>query len=79
MDGETTAAILHPMHRTSRALTGAVVDTYEAGMRVVVDLERFLARTVPSGPLGWVAGDLADLTRDATAIQLSTIRWMLDL
>lgn len=79
MHGDKTATTLHPLHRTVRAVAGGIVDTYEAGMRMVVDLERLVARMAPSGPFAWTAADLADLTRDATAIQLSTIRWMLDL
>jgi hypothetical protein len=70
---------LHLNPRAARAVTAAKIDTYEAAIRLITDLERIVARTMASEPLGSLAGGLADLTRDATAIQLSTIRWLLDL
>jgi hypothetical protein len=67
------------VRRTARAVTAANVDTYEAAVRFVTDLERIVARTAGDEALALVANGLADLTRDMAAIQLSTIRWILDL
>ena len=69
----------HPLVRLVRALAAGSVDTYEAAVRAVTDVERAVGRSVPYEPLGVAAARLADLTRDTAAIQLSTIRWMLDL
>jgi hypothetical protein len=71
--------MLHLGPRAARAIAAASLDTYEAAVRAISDLERAMARAVAYEPLSSVAGGLADLTRDAGAIQLSTIRWMLDL
>jgi hypothetical protein len=79
MDAERTAARVLPAHRAARAVASATVDTYEASMRMVSDVERILARTVEYEPISSLATDIADFTRDATAIRVSTIRWMLDL
>ncbi len=70
---------LNLVPRTARAVAMANVDGYEAAVRVVIDLERIVARTAAFEPVSAFAGRLADLTRDTAAIQLSAIRWMLDL
>jgi len=61
------------------AIAAANLDTYEAATRLIVDLNRIVARNTTMEPIAFVAERLAELTRDAAAIQLSTIRWMLDL
>ena len=68
--------------RASRCATRAIaanLDTYEAATRLIVDLDRMVARNATAPPIALAAGRLAELTRDAAAIQLSTMRWMLDL
>lgn len=69
----------HPLARLARAIAAGSVDTYEAVVRAVTDVERAVGRSGPCEPLGVAAARLADLTRDIAAIQLSTIRWILDL
>jgi hypothetical protein len=69
----------HLLERLGRAIAAASVDTYEAAVRAVTDIERILGRSVPYEPLGVAAARLADVTRDTAAIQLSTIRWILDI
>jgi hypothetical protein len=67
------------VRRTARAVTAANIDTYDASVRFLTDLERIVARSAGDGALWLVATGLADLTRDVAAIQLSTIRWIFDL
>jgi hypothetical protein len=69
----------HLLERLARAIAAASIDTYEATIRAVTDVDRILGRSVPYAPAGVVAARLADVTRDTAAIQLSTIRWILDL
>jgi hypothetical protein len=69
----------HPLERLARAIAAGTIDTYEAAVRAVTDVERAVGRSVPYEPLGAAAARLADLTRDTAAIQLSMIRWILDL
>ncbi len=45
----------------------------------MTELEWLLARSTVCEPFGALASAWAGLTRDATAIQLSTARWILDL
>ena len=72
--------LLHPItHKTARALAAAHLDVYEAAVRAVTELEWLLARTAVHQPTSSLAHACADLTRDATAVQLSTARWVLDL
>lgn len=66
-------------HQATRALTAANLNVYEAATRAVTELEWLLARTAVHEPIRSLARAWADLTRDATAVQLSTARWMLDL
>jgi hypothetical protein len=69
----------HPLERIARATAAASIDTYEAAVRAVTEVERAVGRSLPYEPLGVAAARLADVTRDTAAIQLSTIRWILDL
>jgi hypothetical protein len=69
----------HPLERPARAIAAASIDTYEALVRAVTDVERAVGRSAPYAPLRVAATRLADVTRDTAAIQLSTIRWTLDL
>jgi hypothetical protein len=72
--------LLHPgTHQTARALAAAHLEVYEAAVRAVTELEWLLARTAGYEPTSSVARACANLTRDATAVQLSTARWVLDL
>jgi hypothetical protein len=64
---------------TACALMAASLDTYEAAARAVSELEWALARNAGFEPLSSLAAACADVTRDATAVQLSTARWLLDL
>jgi len=66
-------------HQAVRALTAANLNVYEAAARAVTELEWFVARTTVYEPISSFTRAWADLTRDATAVQLSTARWMLDL
>lgn len=66
-------------HQTARAIAAANIDAYEAATRAVTELEWLLARSTVCEPFGALASAWAGLTRDATAIQLSTSRWILDL
>jgi hypothetical protein len=55
------------------------IDVYEAAVRTVTEVEWFLSREMADEPISSLVGACADMTRDATAIQLSTARWLLDL
>jgi hypothetical protein len=74
MINKLTAARLVP-----RAIAGATVGAYEAAIRSITDLERIVARTTTHEPVAVLAAALADLARDVTTTQRSTIRWILDL
>lgn len=67
------------VRRTARAVTAANIDTYDASVRFLTDLERIVARSAGDNALGLVVTGLADLTRDLAATQVSTIRWIFDL
>ena len=70
----------HPAtHQTARALAAAHLDVYEAAVRAVTEFEWLLARTAVYEPTSSLARACAEVTRDATAVQLSTARWVLDL
>lgn len=69
----------HPLDRLARAIAVGSIDTYEAAVRAVTDVERTIGGSAPYEPLAVAADRLADVTRDAAAIQLSTVRWILDL
>ena len=72
--------LLHTVtHQTARALAAAHLDVYEAAVRAVTEFEWLLARTAGHEPTSSLARGCADVTRDATAVQLSTARWVLDL
>jgi hypothetical protein len=65
--------------QTARALAAAQLDVYESATRVVTELEWLLARSAVHEPTRSLVRSWADATRDATAVQLSTARWILDL
>jgi len=56
-----------------------LLELYESGVRCVTDARRELARTAAWEPMRSLAAACADVTRDTAAIQLSTVRWLLDL
>ena len=60
-------------------ITAAGIDVYEAAVRTVTEVEWFLSREMADEPISCLVGACADVTRDVTAIQLSTARWLLDL
>jgi hypothetical protein len=64
---------------TARSLAVAQLDVYESAARTVSELGWLLARCVAYGPIASSVRAWADATRDATAVQLSTARWVLDL
>ena len=64
---------------TARSLAAAHLDVYESAARAVSELGWLLARSAAYEPLGSSLRAWADATRDATAVQLSTARWILDL
>ena len=66
-------------YETARALTAAQLNVYEAAARAVTEHEWLLARSLVFEPLSSLTRAWADATRDITAIQLSTARWVLDL
>lgn len=68
-----------PPHQAARALTAANLNVYEAATRAVTELEWWIARTSVYEPIGSLTHTWANQTRDATAVQLSIARWMLDL
>jgi hypothetical protein len=65
--------------QTLRALTAAQLEAYEAAARTVTELQLLLGRSAGCEPLRPLARGWANLTRDATAVQLSSARWILDL
>ena len=66
-------------HRPARALAAAQLEVYESATRAATELGWLMARSAAPAPVGsWVRA-WADATRDATAVQLSTARWILDL
>ena len=72
---------LHPTatQQTARALAAAHLDVYEAAVRAVTEFEWLVARAAGYEPTSSLTRACANLTRDATAVQLSTARWVLDL
>lgn len=65
--------------RTARAVAAGSVDVYEGAIRAVTESGQLAARSVIYEPMSSLIRAWADLTRDATAVQLSTARWILDL
>jgi hypothetical protein len=65
-------------HDATRTLAATQLDFVEAAARGLTELEWLIARALPD-PAGSVARACGDLARDATAVQLSTVRWILDL
>jgi hypothetical protein len=63
----------------ARAMIAANIDTYEASVRAITEFEWMLARALVHEPARAATAGFADLTRDVTAMQLSTARWILDL
>lgn len=64
---------------TARSLTAAYLDVYESAARAMSELGWLLARCAAYKPTSSSLRAWADVTRDATAVQLSTARWILDL
>jgi hypothetical protein len=62
-----------------RPLAAAVVDSYEAGVRAVSDLQRRAAAAVGTEPVHSIANASADFTRDVGAVVVSRARWLLDV
>ena len=56
----------------------AVLDRYEAGIRMATNLQLNFAKTVRVEPIRTLASTLAGATRDVGAAQLSVARWFLD-
>ncbi len=56
----------------------AVLDRYEAGIRMATHLQLNFAKTVRVEPIRTLASTLAGVTRDVGAAQLSVARWFLD-
>jgi hypothetical protein len=65
--------------QTMRTLTAAHLEAYETAARTVAELQLLLGRGAGCEPLRPLARGWANLTRDATAVQLSSARWILDL
>ncbi len=63
----------------ARSLAVAHLDVYESVARAVSELGWLLARCAAYELIGSSLRAWADATRDATAVQLSTARWILDL
>ena len=70
---------LDTAHQAARAITSATVETYEAAIRAITEVQWMLARTLAFEPLSSISTTCAELTRDTAAIQLSIVRWILDL
>jgi len=60
-------------------LAGAAVDTYEAGIRAVCDVQRKVAAAVDLEPVHSIATASAEFTRDIGAVVASRTRWLLDV
>jgi hypothetical protein len=58
--------------------SSAVLDRYEAGIRMATNLQLDFAKTVRVEPIRTLASTLAGATRDVGAAQLSVARWFLD-
>ena len=56
----------------------AVLDRYEAGIRMATNVQLSFAKTVRVEPIRTLASTLAGVTRDVGAAQLSVARWFLD-
>jgi hypothetical protein len=67
---------------SARAVLGAAmtpgIDAYEAGVRIVTDVQMSVAKAVRFEPVRWLAATCAGATRDVAAAQLSAVRWFLD-
>jgi hypothetical protein len=66
-------------HESAKTITAAYLDIYETATRAVTELEWMLARRAAYEPVGSCAEACAEMTRDTTAVALSTARWILDL
>jgi hypothetical protein len=58
--------------------TEAVLNRYEAGVRMASNLQLSFAKAVRVEPVRSIASTLAGVTRDVGAAQLSAARWFLD-
>jgi hypothetical protein len=61
-----------------RPWSAAAIDTFEAGVRFVTDMQRNAARGIAFEPAQAVVGASADLTRDVGAACASCARWLLN-
>ena len=74
-------SLIRVVARTALAPWGgtmAVLDRYEAAIRMASNLQLQVAKTVRVEPVRTVASTLAGVTRDVGAAQLSVARWFLD-
>jgi hypothetical protein len=56
----------------------AAIDAYEAATRAVADAQLAAARALELQPARELVVLWADMTRDVGAVQVSTLRWLLD-
>jgi hypothetical protein len=59
--------------------SAAVIDAYESAVRAATDAQLGLADAVGVQPLRAVVALCAELTRDVGAVQISSVRWVLDV
>lgn len=76
--GKTVARRGEP-HAAARSISAANLDSYEAAIRALTELEWMLAGALVTEPIRSMAAAWADLTRDIAAVQLSIARWVLDV
>jgi hypothetical protein len=55
------------------------IDAYEAASRAAADAQLAFAGVLELQPVRALAVLAADMTRDVTAVQVSTARWLLDV
>jgi hypothetical protein len=55
------------------------IDAYEAAIRSAADAQVAVAQAVDPQPARSIAALSAELTRDVGAVQVSTLRWILDI
>jgi hypothetical protein len=70
---------LDAVHQMAKAIAAANLDVYEVATRAVTEFQQSLANAAAYEPISSIARACADMTRDATAVQLSMVRWILDL
>jgi hypothetical protein len=70
---------LDPAGEAVRSVAAASLDVYEAWIRALTEVEHAVAAAVAWAPTGALVGAVAEATRDMGAIQLSNMRWLMDL